>query len=101
MVTRLIYIEKIKVDDKSVLGLKVELPNSPPLLLIVAEKGFVMCAYLNMEAAEKLQVAAAMVSGVKSFQDILEADIKAATSKAKELGVNQGMKGQEALKKLA
>jgi len=96
----LICIEKVKVNEKSVLGLKVELPNSPPLLLMVGEKGFVMCGYLNMEVAEKLQVAAAMVSGVKSFQDVLEAEIKAATSKAKELGINIGMKSQEALQKI-
>jgi len=100
-VERLIYIEKVKIDDETVLGLKVELPDSPPLLLMVGEKGFIMCGYLNVEVAERLQVAAAMVSGVKSFQDVLEAEIKAATSKARELGINLGMKGREALKKLA
>ena len=98
---RLIYIEKIKIDDKTVLGLKVELPDSPPLLLMVGEKGFIMCGYLNMEVAERLQVAAAMVSGVKSFQDVLKAEIKAATSKAREMGISLGMKGREALRKLA
>ena len=98
---RLIYIEKIKIDDETVLGLKVELPDSPPLLLMVGEKGFVMCGYLNVEVAERLQVAAAMVSGVKSFQDVLEAEIKAATSKAREMGISLGMKGRETLKKLA
>jgi len=100
-VERLIYIEKIKIDDKTVLGLKVELPDSPPLLLMVGEKGFIMCGYLNVEVAERLQVAAAMVSGVKSFQDVLEAEIKAATSKAREMGISLGMKGREALRKLA
>ena len=98
---RLIYIEKIKIDDKTVLGLKVELPDSPPLLLMVGEKGFIMCGYLNVEVAERLQVAAAMVSGVKSFQDVLEAEIKATTSKAREMGISLGMKGREALRKLA
>ena len=97
---RLICIEKIKIDDKTVLGLKVELPNSPPLLLMAGEKGFIMCGYLNVEVAERLQVAAAMVSGVKSFQDVLEAEIKAATSKAREMGISLGMKGREALRKL-
>jgi len=100
-VERLIHVEKIKIDDKTVLGLKVELPYSPPLLLMVGEKGFIMCGYLNMEVAERLQVAAAMVSGVKSFQDVLEAEIKAATSKAREMGISLGMKGREALRKLA
>ncbi|RLI21596.1 DUF1805 domain-containing protein [Candidatus Bathyarchaeota archaeon] len=94
------YVEKIEIENKSFLGVKVELPSSPPLLLIIAKKGFVMCGYLNMEVAEKLQAAAAVVSGVKAFEDVLEAEVKAATSRAKELGVEVGMKGKEALKKL-
>jgi len=94
-------VTSVKVDDKTCLGVKVELPNSPPLLLIVAEKGFVMCGFLNVEAAERLGVAAAMVSGVKSFEDILNAKVKAATSKAKSLGVQLGMRGSEALLHMA
>jgi uncharacterized protein YunC (DUF1805 family) len=39
-----------------------------------------------------------MVSGVKTFDDVLNAQVKAATSKAKGLGVEAGMKGSEALK---
>jgi len=66
--------------------------------LILAEKGFVMCGFLNIEAAEKLRVAAAMVSGVKTFEDVLNAQVKAATPKAKDSGVETGMKGSEALK---
>lgn len=96
----MIYVEKLDVEGKSVLGLKVELPNSPSLLLVVGNKGFIMCGYLNIEVAEKLQVVAAMVSGVKSFDDVLNAKIKAVTTKAKDLGVNVGLKGREALKKL-
>jgi len=96
----MVEIKQVEVDGKMALGLKVELPESPPLLVVVGKRGFVMCGFLNVEVAEKLQVAAAMVSGVKDFQDVLEAEIKAATSKAKELGVNLGMKGKEALKKL-
>jgi len=96
----LIYVEKLDVEGKVALGLKVELPSSPPLLLIVGNKGFIMCGYLNIEVAEKLQVAAAVVSGVKNFDDVLNAEIKAVTSRAKELGINVGLKGKEALKKL-
>jgi len=96
----LIYVEKLDIEGKGILGLKVELPSSPPLLLIVGNKGFIMCGYLNIEVAEKLQVAAAIVSGVKNFDDVLNAEIKAVTSRAKELGINVGLKGKEALKKL-
>jgi uncharacterized protein YunC (DUF1805 family) len=53
---------------------------------------------LNIEAAEKLNVAAAMVSGVKNFDDVLNAEVKAVTSKAQALGVKTGIKGKDALK---
>jgi uncharacterized protein YunC (DUF1805 family) len=94
----MINVAQVKVGDKTCLGVRIELPNSPPLLLIVAEKGFVMCGFLNIEAAERLGVAAAMVSRVKTFDDVLFAEVKAATSKAKSLGVQPGIRGEEALK---
>jgi uncharacterized protein YunC (DUF1805 family) len=96
----MISIMTVKVDGKSCLGLRTDLPDSPPLLLITAEKGFVMCGFLNVESAEKLGVAAAVVSGVKTFDDVLNGQVKAVTSKAKTLGVEVGMKGADALKQL-
>lgn len=96
----MISVMSVKVDDKTCLGLKVELPDSPPLLLVVAERGFVMCGFLNVDVAEKLGVAAAVVSGVKSFEDVLDAEVKAVTSKAKSLGIDVGMKGVDALERL-
>lgn len=83
-------IEKIDVDGKSFLGLKAELKGLPPLLLIEGEKGFVMCGYLNIEVAEKLGATAAIVSGVKSIEDVLNTEIKVATTKAKALGLEPG-----------
>jgi len=94
----MIGVASLKIDGRSCLGVRVELPNSPPLLVVIAEKGFVMCGFLNVEAAERLGVAVAMVSGVKTFEDVLNAQVKAATSKAKGFGVDAGMKGVEALK---
>jgi len=96
----MISIMTVKVDGKSCLGLRTDLPDSPPLLLVTAEKGFVMCGFLNVESAEKLGVAAAVVSGVKTFDDVLNGQVKAVTSKAKSLGVDVGMKGADALKHL-
>jgi uncharacterized protein YunC (DUF1805 family) len=96
----MISIESLKVDGKACLGVKVELPDSPPLLLIIAEKGVVMCGFLNVDAAERLGVAAVMVSGVKTFDDVLSAQVKAVTSKAKTFGVEVGIRGSEALKRM-
>ncbi|MEM2103226.1 MAG: DUF1805 domain-containing protein [Candidatus Bathyarchaeia archaeon] len=94
----MIGIEQLTIDNKAAIGLKIDLPDSPPLLVIIGKTGFVMCGFLNIEVAEKLNVSAAMVSGVKSFEDVLKAEIKAVTSKAKMKGVNVGMKGEEAVK---
>jgi uncharacterized protein YunC (DUF1805 family) len=97
----MIEVTMINVGDKACVGLKVDLPGGPPLLLMVAEKGFMMCGLLNIDAAEKLGVAAAMVSGVKSFDEVLNAQVKAMTTKAKNSGVMEGMKGSEALKHMS
>jgi uncharacterized protein YunC (DUF1805 family) len=100
-VFRTISITGLKVDGNNCLGLRVDLPESPaPMLLIIAEKGFVMCGFLNVEAAERAGVSAAMVSGVKTFEDVLNAPVKAITSKAKSLGIQEGMSGADALKRM-
>jgi len=94
----MISVTTLRVDGKSFIGLRTDLPDSPPLLLIMGEKGFVMCGFLNVESAEKLGVTAAVVSGVKTFNDVLNGQVKAVTSKAKKLGIEVGMKGADALK---
>ena len=96
----MIHTTPLKINDKTATGLKVDLPDSPPLVMIIGQTGFIMCGFLNMEAAEKLNVAAATVSGVKNFEDVLEAEIKAVTSKAERKGIKVGMKGRDAVKLL-
>lgn len=94
----MINVTQLRIDGKAAVGLKVDLPDSPPLLMVIGQRGFVMCGFLNVDAAEKINVATAMVSRVKTFDDILEAEVKAATSRAQAKGVKPGMKGKEALK---
>lgn len=97
----MIDVAPLKIEDKTALGLRVELPESPaPLIMIIGRRGLVCCGFINMDAAEKLNVAAAMVSGVKSFDDVLNAEVRAATSKAQTLGVKTGMKGKDALERV-
>jgi uncharacterized protein YunC (DUF1805 family) len=94
----MISVTTLRVDGRSFMGLRTDLPDSPPLILVTGEKGFVMCGFLNVESAEKLGVTAAVVSGVKTFDDVLNGQVKAVTSKAKNLGIDVGMKGADALK---
>ncbi len=93
-------IDKFTIDGKTFQGMKSTLPDLPPLLIIKGEKGFIMCGYLNIDVAEKLGAAAATVSGVNSFTDVLNAEIKASTSKAKKLGVEPGKVVKEVIMKL-
>ncbi len=90
---------EIEVNGKKITGLEVEL-HGAPLLLLIAPKGYVMCGYLNIETAEKLGQAAAIVTGVKSFDDVLCAKGVEVTTGARRLGVKEGMLGREALKRM-
>jgi len=94
----MIEISPLKIGERTALALRVELPDSPPLLIIIGNTGFVGCGFINIDAAEKLDVATATVTGVKSFHDVLSAEIKAATSKAQTKGIKIGMRGEEAVK---
>lgn len=100
LVIVLIKVGQLGVDGKTALGLKVDLPDSPPLVAVIGKKGFVMCGFLNVDVANRLGVMAAKVSGVKTFDDVLEAEIKEVTSKAEMNGITKGMKGREAVKLL-
>jgi uncharacterized protein YunC (DUF1805 family) len=95
-----IEVSHVRVDGYVAFGLRVDLPDSPPLVAIISDKGFVMCGFLNVDAAEKLGVTAAVVSGVRTFDDVLKAEVKAVTSKAEMRGIRRGMTGLEALRLL-
>ena len=70
------------------------------LLLIKGQKGFLGCGYFNIEVADKIGEAAALVTGVKNFGDMLNAKVFAVSVAAQVLGVKVGDSGQEALEKL-
>ncbi|MBC8223246.1 DUF1805 domain-containing protein [Candidatus Bathyarchaeota archaeon] len=97
----MIMVDNLDIDGKSFQGLKVELKGLPPLVLIEGDKGFVMCGYLNIDAAESLGATAAVVSGVSSWEDVLNAQIKTATSKAKAMGLEPGKVVRDVIAALA
>lgn len=93
-------ILRVKSLGNGVVGLEITLPNSPPLVLLVGRKAFVMCGYLNIELAEKLGAPCVRVTGVKSVEDVLEKEVKEVTTKAKDLGIFPGLKVRDVLNKL-
>lgn len=87
------------LNGKKVHALEVELPGAP-LVVAWGKAGFVMCGYLSIESAEKLGVAAAMVRGVKTIDDLLTAKVQQASTAAVGRGVKTGTTGRDALSRL-
>jgi uncharacterized protein YunC (DUF1805 family) len=59
-----------------------------------------MCGILNMEAADKIGALAASISGVNTFDDLLNKEVMRVSTKAREAGIREGMKGRDILKYL-
>jgi len=95
----MIEIDTININGREYETLKVDL-DPAPLILVRGKKGFLMCGYLNMEAADKLGAVAVSTSGVKTVDDILNKPVTKISVKARELGVKEGMTGRQALEYL-
>ena len=91
-IERVNTILRIKNIKDGVIGFEIELPNAPPLILIRGKRGFIMCGYINLDVAEKLGLIVVRVSGVSSIEEMLEKEVSNATSRAKEIGIKDGVK---------
>lgn len=67
------------------------------ILIITSGKGFLACGYLKVEVANKVGDVCAIVTGVKTTDDMLVAKVIAVSDAAAELGNKVGMTGKEAL----
>ena len=72
-----------------------------PLLLIKGAKGILACGYLNVETFNKTGEAAAIVTGVKTHEDMAKAKVIAVSNAARAAGIEVGMMGEDALKKFS
>ena len=76
---------------------KEEIQLELPLLIIKGSKGFLGCGYINVETCNKTGEACGIVTGVKTHEAMLSAEIKAVSIEAEKLGVRIGMTGAKAL----
>lgn len=93
----MITTKTLNVNGKNVQGVCITAPGGdghPNMLVLAAEKGYIMCGYLNLEAAEKFGDAACVIGG-SSLEEQLANPVKAVTSEAEKLGVRIGMTGEE------
>ena len=68
-----------------------------PLLIIKGSLGFLGCGYINTDTCNDTGEACAVVSGVKTHEEMLEATIESVSLEAMALGVKVGMEGTEAI----
>lgn len=92
-------MEKIIVDKYEFEGYRIptRLAN---IILIKAPHGFLGCGYFNIETANKLQEAVAIVTGVKTYDDMLNATVVNVSVAAEKSGIVKGMTGRDALLKM-
>jgi uncharacterized protein YunC (DUF1805 family) len=92
-------IKQIEIGNKKINTVVVKLAKAD-LIIACAEKGFVMCGYLNIDTAEKMKDAACIVRGVKNVEELLAKPVVSITDEAKKLGINIGDTGARALEKM-
>ncbi|MGC8618348.1 MAG: YunC family protein [Thermoplasmata archaeon] len=92
----MIQIETITENERTYTGIKIESVPAP-IVIITGKKGFLMCGYLDIQAADRLGSIAASASGINSIDDLLNKEIVKVSAKGKEAGIREGMKGREAL----
>ncbi len=76
----------------------VHVPTEKTNILLVKAPGggFVGCGYFDIAVANRVGDAVAIVTGVKTIEEVLAAPIVRLSDKAREAGVVEGMTGREA-----
>lgn len=92
--------EKIKIGAKYIEAILINL-QSKNLILLRGSRGYAMCGYLNMKAAEKFKDAAIKITGIATIEEALKTSVHSCTSSAKKLGISKGQPIKEALKIIA
>lgn len=92
----MIEVKEIKVGEKTIEALSTKL-GEKNLVLLKGSKGYIMCGYLNLEAAEKFDDVAVKITGVSTIEDALKAQVHSCTSCAKNLGIKDGQPIKEVL----
>ena len=93
-------MKKIIVDKYEFEGYRIP-TQSANILLIKAKHGFLGCGYFSIDTANRLQETVAIVSGIQTYDDMLNATVVNVSAAAEKNGIAKGMSGRDALLKMA
>jgi uncharacterized protein YunC (DUF1805 family) len=68
-----------------------------PLLILKGSKGVLACGYLSVETFNKTGEAAAIVTGVKTFEDMAGAAVSKVSQAGEQVGLRIGMTGAQVM----
>jgi uncharacterized protein YunC (DUF1805 family) len=99
----MVSLEPVEVEGVRATAVTVELPRTR-LVAVSTETGYIMCgaldvALLNARLAERGIVAGRAI-GVRTVEELLEAPLADVTDAARALGIEPGMKGREAIRRM-
>lgn len=92
--------KKIRVGKKYVQAVLIKL-LAKNFILLRGSKGYIMCGYLDLKAAEKFNDAAVKITGVSTIAQALKAKAHSCTSAARKLRIHKGQPVKEILEIIA
>lgn len=92
--------KRIRVGRKYIEAIWVKL-QAKNFILLKGSRGYVMCGYLNLRAAEKFKDTAIKITGVSTIEEALKAKVASCTSPARRLDIDKGQPIKEILKIIA
>lgn len=96
----MVRVDAVDVCGRTVTGITVELPRTR-LVILATRTGYIMCGALDVQLLDTRladrRVVAGRALGVRSYEDLLARPLDAVTHAAREIGLQPGMTGREAL----
>jgi uncharacterized protein YunC (DUF1805 family) len=94
------HVEPIMIDNHKVTAIEVKLPKTT-LIIVTTEKGYIMCGALDVgllnERLKERNILAARATGVRTIAELLDAPLESVTDTARDMGIEPGMLGRDAI----
>ncbi len=90
----------IKAGKKSIEAFLIPLLGKN-LILLKGSRGYIMCGYLNLNAARKFREAAVKITGINTIDEALKANVHSCSPAAAKLGIAKGQPVKAVLKIIA
>ncbi|MDD3296249.1 MAG: DUF1805 domain-containing protein [Candidatus Omnitrophica bacterium] len=93
----MLQTKKIRIGRKNIAAYCMPL-GKKKLIILKGRRGYVMCGYLNLKAADSFKDTAVLIKGVSTIKQALSSNVYSASRKAKSLGIKEGQDIKSVLK---